>query len=446
MTKSPSHDIIKYHVGGRYVALRILFCDDDSKILAQLQKYVCEYFEKGKLKRPEMKVYVSGEELLKAEQKADIAFLDVEMPGRSGIYVGAELMKRNPRTKIVIVTSYPDYLDEAMRFRVFRYLSKPINKNRLFENLKDAIYQYNIESIRIPVETKDGVVTLSSEDIICLEGQKRGTKICTVDGDLISVKGIQSWQEELKIPSFYASYRNYIINMKYVVYYMIKEYPKASAVMNELSAFLDFDEKTARFDTPECVQLLENMYDFAFAPDSDYTTSGSDNFSDYFAVYNSVPSPSLAFPVGYPKETVNDPKPFALENGDVLLEKFCTLAIPTESKNAENAWTYIDFVTGDLTEYIDNVTAWSYSINRAYDRNLTVLMLQRQFNFTEEEAESALENFDAIMEKYNAIPTIDDRLYASLYETVNAYLTADKAPAEETAAKLQASAEQYFAE
>ena len=143
---------------------------------------------------------------------------------------------------------------------------------------------------------------------------------------------------------------------------------------------------------------------------------------------------------------MNDPKPFALENGDVLLEKFCTLAIPTESKNAENAWTYIDFVTGDLTEYIDNVTAWSYSINRAYDRNLTVLMLQRQFNFTEEEAESAIENFDAIMEKYNAIPTIDDRLYASLYETVNAYLTADKAPAEETAAKLQASAEQYFAE
>lgn len=58
--------------------MRILFCDDDSKILAQLQKYVCEYFEKGKLKRPEMKVYVSGEELLKAEQKADIAFLKAQ--------------------------------------------------------------------------------------------------------------------------------------------------------------------------------------------------------------------------------------------------------------------------------------------------------------------------------------------------------------------------------
>ena len=114
-----------------------------------------------------MKAYLSGEVLLKAEEKADIAFLDVEMPGRSGIYIGAELIKRNPRTKIIIVTSYPDYLDEAMRFRVFRYLSKPINKNRLFENLKDAIYQYNIESIRIPVETKEGGVIFAAEDIIC---------------------------------------------------------------------------------------------------------------------------------------------------------------------------------------------------------------------------------------------------------------------------------------
>ena len=108
--------------------MRILFCDDDSKILAQLQKYVCEYFEKGKLKRPEMKVYVSGEELLKAEQKADIAFLDVEMPGRSGIHVCAELMQKNAYVKIIIITSFPDYLDEAMDFHVYRYLSKPKNQ------------------------------------------------------------------------------------------------------------------------------------------------------------------------------------------------------------------------------------------------------------------------------------------------------------------------------
>lgn len=54
--------------------MRILFCDDDSKILAQLQKYVCEYFEKGKLKRPEMKVYVSAKNYSKQNKRQILRF------------------------------------------------------------------------------------------------------------------------------------------------------------------------------------------------------------------------------------------------------------------------------------------------------------------------------------------------------------------------------------
>lgn len=49
------------------------------------------------------------------------------MPGRGGIYVGAELMQKNVYVKIIIITSFPDYLDEAMNFHVYRYLSKPKN-------------------------------------------------------------------------------------------------------------------------------------------------------------------------------------------------------------------------------------------------------------------------------------------------------------------------------
>ena len=45
-----------------------------------------------------------------------------------------------------------------MRFQVFRYLSKPIDKNRLFRNLKDAVYQYNMESREFPIVTNEGVL------------------------------------------------------------------------------------------------------------------------------------------------------------------------------------------------------------------------------------------------------------------------------------------------
>lgn len=88
--------------------MRIVFCDDDIEILNQLQRYVSEFFRGLGSTMPEFASYESGDELLEHETSLDIAFLDVEMPGRSGIYVGAILKKINPQAKIFIVTSYPD--------------------------------------------------------------------------------------------------------------------------------------------------------------------------------------------------------------------------------------------------------------------------------------------------------------------------------------------------
>ena len=82
--------------------MRILFCDDNPEMLDQLQKYVTEFFKGiGKL-LPEMAAYTSGDDLLQMERYADIAFLDVEMPGRSGIHVGARLKEYNPKIKVFI--------------------------------------------------------------------------------------------------------------------------------------------------------------------------------------------------------------------------------------------------------------------------------------------------------------------------------------------------------
>lgn len=196
--------------------MRIIFCDDNIEILNQLQKYVHEFFRSLGGTMPEFAAYTSGDELLAHETGADIAFLDVEMPGRSGIYVGTQLKELNPRIKIFIVTSYPDYLDEAMRFQVFRYLSKPIDKNRLFRNLKDAMYQYNMDTKEIPINTPTGITVLSAERIVCVELVQRKTVIYTLDGKLQSTDSMEYWRSMLKLPCFYSTYRSFIINMRYV--------------------------------------------------------------------------------------------------------------------------------------------------------------------------------------------------------------------------------------
>ena len=80
--------------------MRIVFCDDDPLILRQLQTYVKEFFANLSGVEPEYAVYRSGDELIRHGGQFDIAFLDVEMPGASGIHAGAKLKERNPRIKL----------------------------------------------------------------------------------------------------------------------------------------------------------------------------------------------------------------------------------------------------------------------------------------------------------------------------------------------------------
>lgn len=196
--------------------MRILICDDDRDITIQLQKFIIEFFRSRKLGIPEIQCYGSGETLLSDTGSKDIVFLDVEMPGLNGIYVGKELKDRNKNTIIFIITSYVEYLDDAMRFHVFRYLSKPLDKQRLFQNMKDAIQLYNSVNIKIPIKTKEKIYTCSASEIIMIEAMRRRITVHTLSRDLIALQNMEYWGGTLDMPCFFRPHRSFIINMKYV--------------------------------------------------------------------------------------------------------------------------------------------------------------------------------------------------------------------------------------
>lgn len=196
--------------------MRILICDDDWNIVEQLQKYIIEFFKHEKLKVPEIQLYNNGEDLLSDSGMADIVFLDVEMPGFNGIYVGRKLKKKKRNIIIFIITAYMEYLDEAMRFHVFRYLSKPLDKQRLYQNMKDAIQLYNSNNTKIPIETKEGIYTSTSSDIIFIEAQDRKITVHALNGDFITIHNMAYWNNTLNMPCFFQTHRSFIVNMKYV--------------------------------------------------------------------------------------------------------------------------------------------------------------------------------------------------------------------------------------
>lgn len=196
--------------------MRILICDDDTLIREQMAKYLHEYFDKHNLKCPELALFDSGKSLLADSGPQDIVFLDIEMPGLSGISIGNELKKRHQNIIIFIITSYMEYLDEAMRFQVFRYLNKPIDKQRLFRNLKDALNLYYSYADKIPVETKQGVYSVSSSDIVCVEACSRKVIVHTVSSDYDSVYPMEYWIQKLSMKCFIQTHRSFIVNLEHI--------------------------------------------------------------------------------------------------------------------------------------------------------------------------------------------------------------------------------------
>ena len=66
-----------------------------------------------------------------AEQQPDVAFLDIRMPGLSGLEVAALAAEASPRTKIVFVTAYDQYAIDAFERGAIDYLLKPVKPERL---------------------------------------------------------------------------------------------------------------------------------------------------------------------------------------------------------------------------------------------------------------------------------------------------------------------------
>lgn len=66
-----------------------------------------------------------------AAHQPEVAFLDIRMPGLTGIQVAAAVAQSSPRTQVVFVTAYDQYAIEAFEKGAVDYLLKPVARERL---------------------------------------------------------------------------------------------------------------------------------------------------------------------------------------------------------------------------------------------------------------------------------------------------------------------------
>lgn len=197
--------------------LKVLICDDDKNITDKVFVLVNEIKSKFRLDF-EISVKNNGEFVLHEKPYYDIAIVDIEMRGISGLELSEKLKSANPDVLIIVLSSFSSYLDSAMKIQVFRYLSKPIEIERFNRNFLEAIEKNKEISRQIIIQNSGCVYTVKTKDILYIENQKHGSVIVTKHQTFDTNKKPAEWEEIINQPNcFVFSHKSFLVNLQNVI-------------------------------------------------------------------------------------------------------------------------------------------------------------------------------------------------------------------------------------
>lgn len=160
--------------------------------------------------------------------KPDIAFLDIRLPGISGLEVAKALPTK---TQIVFVTAYDEFAVEAFKHAAVDYLVKPVDNARLAETitrLKRRESQNRsvlIELLRnagleqsgylewIRAGLRDTTEIVSVRDVIYCKAEYKYTSVITRDRTLVIRSSIQELEQNLDPNQFWRIHRAVIVRV-----------------------------------------------------------------------------------------------------------------------------------------------------------------------------------------------------------------------------------------
>jgi len=72
------------------------------------------------------------------EFRPDVIFLDIRMPGKTGIDVSAEILSKDSPPEIIFITAFDKYAIQAFELYALDYLLKPFDKQRFAQSIHRA--------------------------------------------------------------------------------------------------------------------------------------------------------------------------------------------------------------------------------------------------------------------------------------------------------------------
>ena len=174
--------------------LTAIIIDDDDEAIRLLKIYLLDFSE--------IELVDSSSDpkkglVLLQKKLPDIVFLDIDMPGLSGLSLADEMKKNELHTEVVFTTAHRHYAYQALSIEPLDYLVKPFGQ----QELADVIDRYHskmadlhkkkamnrlirdnnaLSKVKLP--TKSGILFIAPDEIILLRSAMNNTLLFLKDG------------------------------------------------------------------------------------------------------------------------------------------------------------------------------------------------------------------------------------------------------------------------
>jgi DNA-binding LytR/AlgR family response regulator len=214
---------------------KAVIADDEKELRIYLKRMLAELW-------PELEICgeaANGKETLKLidDSAPHIAFLDIKMPGLSGLDVAKKIAGT---CRIVFITAFDQYAVEAFEREAVDYLVKPVTKERLLQTINRLKKQLQLspeppadfaEMITkllvnvqgkghegrylqwIKTQHKENIRLISVEEVEYFQAGDKYTLVITAEGEALIKKSIKELIQELDPQKFWQIHRGIIVNV-----------------------------------------------------------------------------------------------------------------------------------------------------------------------------------------------------------------------------------------
>jgi DNA-binding LytR/AlgR family response regulator len=218
--------------------VRALLADDEANVRFYLKRQLEDLW-------PELSIVAeaaNGEEalrLIETEQPA-VVFLDIRMPGLTGLQVAERIGNAGLDCQIVFVTAHDEYAVKAFEQAAADYVLKPVSAERLAKTVArvrerlqsatptdTAALLKQLSAVLTPAATvrylrwikaslRDEVRIVPVQEVLYFQSDEKYTSVVTAREELVIRKPVKELEQELDPEKFWRIHRSVIVNVAYI--------------------------------------------------------------------------------------------------------------------------------------------------------------------------------------------------------------------------------------